>query len=140
MNPSPVVKFSSTPVSGDGIPDGWEIHFGLSPHNQSDNLVDLDLDGWDANRDGFISDDVSRNPVQLALGESLSSVEEYNVFLDDPNGDKTGTPVKAGLRSVRLQVLMVHWQVILSPLNLLILHPIKVLSTMTLGQCMPKMI
>ena len=91
------------PSSGDGIPDGWEIHFGLNPHNQSDNLVDLDLDGWDANRDGFISDDVSRNPEQLALGESLSSVEEYNVFLDDPNGDKTGTPVKAGLRSVTLQ-------------------------------------
>ena len=36
-----MLKILLYPSSGDGIPDGWEIHFGLNPHNQGDNLVDL---------------------------------------------------------------------------------------------------
>ena len=33
--------------SGDGIMDGWEIHFGLDPLNRSNALIDLDNDGCD---------------------------------------------------------------------------------------------
>ena len=33
------------PSSGDGITDGWEIHFGLDPLNRSNALIDLDNDG-----------------------------------------------------------------------------------------------
>ena len=84
------------PSSGDGISDGWEIHFGLNPLNKSDSLLDLDNDGWDANRDGIISTDVDRSTLGLSIGEELSTLEEYLVYLDDDN------IVKSGMRSVEL--------------------------------------
>ena len=84
------------PSSGDGITDGWEIHFGLDPLNRSNALVDLDDDGWDANRDGIISLDLQRSAEALTLGEQLSTLEEYFVHLDD------GNMVKSGMRSAEL--------------------------------------
>ena len=84
------------PSSGDGIMDGWEIHFGLDPLNRSNALIDLDNDGWDSNRDGVISPDPQRSLEALKVGEQLSTLEEYFVHLDD------GNTVKAGLRSVEL--------------------------------------
>ena len=59
------------PSFGDGIPDGWEVHFGLNPLNRSNALDDPDADGWDANRDGGLSDDVSRTETALKLGDCL---------------------------------------------------------------------
>ncbi|MDP6870321.1 MAG: hypothetical protein QGI21_06080 [Candidatus Poseidoniaceae archaeon] len=84
------------PSMGDGMIDGWEIHFGLNPLNRSDALVDLDNDGWDTNRDGQISADAARTENALKVGEQLSTLEEYNVHNDD------GSTVKSGLRSVVL--------------------------------------
>jgi hypothetical protein len=84
------------PSNGDGITDGWEIHFGLDPLNRSNALIDLDDDGWDANRDGIISADSARSVEALSAGEQLSTLEEYFVHLDD------GNTVKSGLRSVEL--------------------------------------
>ena len=84
------------PSTGDGISDGWEIHFGLDPLNRSNALIDLDNDGWDANRDGIISVDAARSEEALILGEQLSTLEEYYVHLDD------GKTVKSGMRSVEL--------------------------------------
>ena len=84
------------PSSGDGITDGWEIHFGLDPLNRSNALMDLDNDGWDANRDGIISVDAARSEEALAVGEQLSTLEEYFVHLDD------GNMVRSGMRSVEL--------------------------------------
>ena len=86
----------SFPSSGDGISDGWEIHFGLDPLNRSNALLDLDDDGWDANRDGIISVDAARSLEALAVGEQLSTLEEFYVHLDD------GNMVKSGMRSVEL--------------------------------------
>ena len=82
--------------SGDKIPDGWEIHFGLDPLNKSNNLDDPDADGWDANKDGVISSDLATTVSAIAFGEAMSTFEEYNVFLDD------GNSVKSGLRSAGL--------------------------------------
>ena len=82
------------PSFGDGIPDGWEVHFGLDPLNRSSALADEDFDGWDANRDGLLSPDVSRTDTALALGEQLSNIEEYKIYFDD------GNEVIAGLKSV----------------------------------------
>ena len=42
-------------VPGDGMPDGWEVHYGLDPRNASDAILDSDSDGWDLDRDGYIS-------------------------------------------------------------------------------------
>ena len=89
------------PSFGDGIPDGWEVHFGLDPLNRSNALEDPDLDGWDTNRDGGISQDLARTQTALDLGEALSTLEEYLVHYDGGNtvypglkttlvGDETG--------------------------------------------------
>ena len=69
------------PSFGDGIPDGWEVHFGIDPLNRSSALTDEDLDGWDKNLDGIISPDVSRTEAALKLGEQLSNIEEYRIIL-----------------------------------------------------------
>ena len=81
------------PSFGDGIPDGWEVHFGLDPLNRSNALKDPDGDGWDTNRDGGISSDVSRTLTALKVGEALSTLEEYLVHFDD------GNTVYPGLKS-----------------------------------------
>ena len=84
------------PSFGDGMPDGWEVHFGLDPLNRSNALLDIDLDGWDVNRDGVVSVDVSRTETALALGESLSNLEEYYIHNDD------GNTVISGLKEVQI--------------------------------------
>jgi len=73
------------PSFGDGMPDGWEAHFGLDPLNRTNALSDPDTDGWDENRDGFISQDLSRTDTAMALGEALSTLQEYTVHFDDGN-------------------------------------------------------
>ena len=59
------------PSFGDTIPDGWEVHFGLNPLNRSDALLDTDDDGWDINRDGFITMDPIRTRTGVKLGEEI---------------------------------------------------------------------
>ncbi len=73
------------PSFGDGIPDGWEVHFGLDPLNRSNALNDPDRDGWDANRDGGITADLARTSTAMRLGEALSTLEEYLVHYDNGN-------------------------------------------------------
>ncbi len=73
------------PSYGDGMPDGWEAHFGLDPLNRTDALLDPDFDGWDFNRDGVISPDVSRTLTALKIGEELSNFEEYLIHFDNGN-------------------------------------------------------
>ena len=68
-------------VIGDGIPDGWEFHYGLNPRNGSDSIIDTDNDGWDANRDGSLSQDGSIATSEW--GEALSNYEEYRISQDD---------------------------------------------------------
>ena len=93
------------PSFGDGMPDGWEAHFGLDPLNRTNALSDPDQDGWDENRDGFISQDLSRTESAMALGEALSTLQEYNVHYDG------GNTVLPGLKQTPLGVtgeVMVH--------------------------------
>ena len=82
--------------TGDSIPDGWEVYFGLDPLNGSDNLFDGDSDGWDVDGDGTITADQTR--TTLDRGEAFSNLEEYRVFLDDGNW------VTAGLKWVPVGV------------------------------------
>ena len=86
-----VIEYTS---SGDGLPDGWEVFFGMDPLNRTDRLLDPDEDGWDLDRDGFKSKDVSGKDEDLAAGEEFSNLEEYQAYLDDDNW------VMAGLKSV----------------------------------------
>ena len=68
-------------VPGDGIPDGWEVHYGLDPRNSSDAIMDTDMDGWDLDRDGFIIPDISTSTAHW--GEAFSNYEEYMIHHDD---------------------------------------------------------
>ena len=77
-------------IPGDGIPDGWEAHYGLDPRNASDAILDSDNDGWDLDRDGFVIPDTSTSTA--AWGEAFSNYEEYMVYYDD------GSWVKPGIR------------------------------------------
>ena len=80
--------------SGDGIPDGWEVHYGLDPRNASDAILDSDSDGWDLDRDGYIIPDTS--VATSSWGESFSNYEEYMIYYDE------GVSVTPGLRSIDL--------------------------------------
>ena len=79
-------------IPGDGIPDGWEVHYGLDPRNASDSILDSDSDGWDLDRDGFIIPDTS--VATTSWGESFSNYEEYMIHYDG------GVSVTPGLRSI----------------------------------------
>ena len=82
---------------GDAIPDGWEVFFGLDPLNESDSLLDSDLDGWDLDRDGMVMPDGSRATIHI--GEAYSNLEEYYTFIDN------GAWVISGLKSTILDAV-----------------------------------
>lgn len=96
MNWNGVANGRTFPSFGDGLPDGWEVHFGLDPINRSNALLDPDRDGWDADDDGQISGDPVTTDTGVMLGEALSSYEEYLVHFDD------GNTVRSGLKHVAL--------------------------------------
>ncbi len=77
-------------LTGDSIPDGWEVYFGLDPLNASDNILDADSDGWDEDGDGVVKQQLTQ--ARIHLDEAFSNLEEYQVFLDD------GTWVEGGLK------------------------------------------
>ena len=84
------------PSFGDGMTDGWEVHFGLDPLNKSNSLIDEDNDGWDRNRDGIVTEDLSRTLTALEVGEALSNIQEYNIHFDG------GNTIYPGLKSALL--------------------------------------
>ena len=84
-------------IPGDGIPDGWEVHYGLDPRNASDSILDSDSDGWDLDRDGYIIPDTS--VATTSWGESFSNYEEYMIHYDG------GVSVTPGLRSIDMSNL-----------------------------------
>ena len=51
---------------GDGMPDGWELMYGLNPLDASDASLDLDMDGWDFDRNGVVDEE-----------EKFTNLEEY---------------------------------------------------------------
>ena len=53
-------------TDGDGMPDGWEIYYNFNPVSYLDAYEDMDDDGYDLNRDGYISP-----------AEELTNLEEY---------------------------------------------------------------
>ncbi len=65
---------------GDGMPDGWEAWYGLDPGDAADAALDLDSDGYDANRDD-----------ELSPEEKFTNLEEFrnntNPAQPDSDGD-----------------------------------------------------
>ncbi|MBJ23210.1 MAG: hypothetical protein CMB64_00930, partial [Euryarchaeota archaeon] len=87
---------------GDEIPDGWEVYFGLDPHNKKDNLEDTDSDGWDLTNNGEVTRDLTTDIVNSCFsegliecgGEAFSNLEEYLVSKD------SGDSIRGGLKTV----------------------------------------
>ena len=67
-------------TDGDGMPDGWEGYYNLQPKDPSDANQDFDEDGYDANRDGFVSSIESYTNIE----EFLNNTEPNN---NDTDGD-----------------------------------------------------
>ena len=67
-------------TDGDGMLDGWEGYYNLQPNDPSDAEQDFDEDGYDANRDGFISSIESYTNIE----EFLNNTEPNN---NDTDGD-----------------------------------------------------
>ena len=67
-------------TDGDGMPDGWEGYYNLKPKDPSDADQDFDEDGYDINRDGFISSIESYTNLE----EFLNNTEPNN---NDTDGD-----------------------------------------------------
>jgi len=67
-------------TDGDGMPDGWEAYYNLQPKDPSDADQDFDEDGYDANRDGFVSSIESYTNIE----EFLNNTEPNN---NDTDGD-----------------------------------------------------
>jgi len=53
-------------TDGDGMPDGWEAFYDLDPKDAKDANDDLDLDGYDSNRNTVVSN-----------GEKYTNYEEF---------------------------------------------------------------
>jgi len=70
---------SSVDTDGDGMYDGWEVHFGLDPLNASDAGDDPDLDGFDLDTDGTVN-----------ISESFTSLEEFLNFTFPLSRDTDG--------------------------------------------------
>jgi len=64
-------------TDGDGMPDGWEAYYGLQPTDSSDAEEDFDEDGYDSNRDTFVSS-----------SEAYTNIEE---FLNNTSPNKNDT-------------------------------------------------
>ena len=97
-------NWMSTPVSdtitlrldtdGDGLPDSWEITYGLDPNNPDDASGDLDGDGI-SNLEEYYNNTDPTNPADnrpVADAGEDRTVNPTRVYLDgsqsrDPNGD-----------------------------------------------------
>lgn len=63
-------------TDNDGMPDGWEITYGLNPYDGTDAKEDLDNDGFDFNNDNKINET-----------EKYTNLEEYSNNTDPTNKD-----------------------------------------------------
>ena len=57
QNAKPDSYLPTKDTDNDGMPDWWEIDFGLDPYNASDASIDSDLDGFDRDKDGNLTED-----------------------------------------------------------------------------------
>ncbi|MGM0767457.1 MAG: hypothetical protein ACQEV6_05495 [Pseudomonadota bacterium] len=79
---------------GDGLPDEWEVRYGLDPNDPSDADADLDNDGL-SNREEFLSGTDPSNPD--TDGDGLPDGYEVQYGLDPTTNDRDADPDGDGL-------------------------------------------
>ena len=74
----------------DGMPDWWEIDFGLDPFDAADAALDSDMDGYDKNRNGLIEEEeyftnLMEFEMRLVVGNSTdpTSIDSDNDGMPD---------------------------------------------------------
>ena len=72
-------------TDGDGMPDGWEVHYGFDPLDPKDAHYDSDRDGFDENNDGFFDPD-----------ENFSNLKEFKANTNPRNPDTDGDKMTDG--------------------------------------------
>ena len=76
---------TSADTDGDGMPDGWEIKYGLDPLDSVDALQDSDNDGFDADWNDNLTEE-----------EAYYNLYEYLNNTDPTNGDTDGDGMSDG--------------------------------------------
>jgi pectin methylesterase-like acyl-CoA thioesterase/alpha-tubulin suppressor-like RCC1 family protein len=89
-------------TDGDGLPDGWEVKYGLDPHTPDDPLADPDQDGLNNLGESRLGTnprvaDIDANGVKLgeqdADGDGLSNAWELKYGFDPLRADDTSLDV-----------------------------------------------
>jgi len=73
----------------DGMPDWWEMDYGLDPYDASDASLDTDSDGHDRNKNGLLEEEeyftnLMEYEMNLVIGKST--------YPNDPDSDDDGIP------------------------------------------------
>ncbi len=79
----------------DGMPDAWELRYGLNPHNPADATQDLDSDGY-TNLEEYLN---GTNPTSTSNTQSLalySNGAQDGWILESTAGSQIGGTVNAG--------------------------------------------
>jgi len=77
--------FDLTDSDGDGIPDWWEIAYGLDPHNPNDALLDNDKDGRN-NLEEYLSGTDPNDPSSVLKLDVAYTKGKAQVLFNPPTG------------------------------------------------------
>jgi hypothetical protein len=74
-----VQQITTSDADGDGIPDNWEVAYGLNPNNAADGSVDTDGDGLN-NLQEFLAGTNPRNPASVFRITSVTGSQGTTVI------------------------------------------------------------
>jgi hypothetical protein len=75
-------------TDGGGVPDGWEVKYGLDPTNPDDDAFDMDNDGWDNLKEW----QVGTNPLKANTDDDCYPVDSTDPDPLHPEYDQTHHP------------------------------------------------
>jgi len=83
-------------TDGDGMTDGWEVHYGLNPLNASDASEDPD-------HDGVVEYPTRENRLTQITYFNFTNLDEFNHFTDPHNPDTDEDGLKDGEEVMRYE-------------------------------------
>ena len=79
-------------TDGGGVPDGWEVKYGLDPTNPDDDTFDMDNDGWDNLREW----EVGTNPLKANTDDDRYPLDSTDPDPLRPEWEKGKDPSPVG--------------------------------------------